>query len=116
MKKYSAALAVIAALFTSVAAAQDWPKKPVRLIVPVAAGGGIDRMARILSDRLSQQLPQRVIVDNIGGAGGLIAERTVARGTADGHTLLFTGPSHASLPFMSKEPGYDVHRDFASVS
>jgi tripartite-type tricarboxylate transporter receptor subunit TctC len=82
----------------------------------VAAGGGIDRMARILSDRLSQQLPQRVIVENMGGAGGLIAERTVAKGATDGHTLLFTGPSHASLPFISKDPGYDVHRDFASVS
>jgi tripartite-type tricarboxylate transporter receptor subunit TctC len=116
MKKHFAALAMAAVLLTSGAAAQDWPKKPVRLIVPVSAGGGIDRMARILSDRLSQQLPQRVIIDNVGGAGGLIAERTVAKAVPDGHTLLFAAPSHASLPFIQKDPGYDVRRDFASIS
>jgi tripartite-type tricarboxylate transporter receptor subunit TctC len=105
MKKYLAVLpGIVAALLTSGGAAQDWPKKPVRLIAPVAAGGGIDRMARILSDRLSQQLPQRVIVENMGGAGGLIAERTVAKGTPDGHILLFTGPSHARCLSYRKSP------------
>jgi tripartite-type tricarboxylate transporter receptor subunit TctC len=65
---------------------------------------------------LSQQLPQRAIVENVTGAGGLRATREVARSDPDGYTLLFTGPQHVTLPFVYKNPGYDVKADFASVS
>lgn len=119
MKSIRATLVVgiAATLFATAAAAQStWPDRPIRLIVPVAAGGGIDLMARILADGLSRQLPQRVLVENNGGAGGLIAERAVAKGDADGYTFLFPGPGHASLPYVNRNPGYDVHKDFASVS
>lgn len=108
---------VAAMLFGSAAVAQDaWPNRPIRLIVTSAAGGGIDLMARILADGLGQQLPQRVIVENNGTAGGLVATRMVAKGEPDGYTFLFPGPGHASLSYIYKTPGYDVRSDFASVS
>jgi tripartite-type tricarboxylate transporter receptor subunit TctC len=112
-----ALLVAVFLLAGGAASAQNaWPDRPIRLIVTSAAGGGIDLMARILADALSRQLPQRVVVENVTGAGGLIATRMVARGEADGHTLLFQGPGHASLPYVRREPGYDVRKDFASVS
>jgi tripartite-type tricarboxylate transporter receptor subunit TctC len=105
-----------AILATGASAQEDWPSRPIRLIVPVSAGGGHDLMARTLAFGLSQQLPQRAIVENVTGAGGLRATREVARSDPDGYTLLFTGPQHATLPFVYKNPGYDVKADFASVS
>ena len=119
VKKLRETLIVVVTLLTSVggAPAQDsWPSRPIKLIVPVAAGGGIDLMARILADGLSQQLSQRVLVENVGGAGGAIATRMVAKVEPDGYTFLFPGPGHASLPFVTKNPGYDVRSDFLSVS
>ncbi|RAI44677.1 Bug family tripartite tricarboxylate transporter substrate binding protein [Rhodoplanes roseus] len=99
------------------AVAQDtWPDRPIRFIVTSAAGGGVDLMARLLAEGLSQELPQRVIVENNGTAGGLIAARTVVKSEPDGYTFLFSGPGQASLPYVYKSPGYDVRRDFASVS
>ena len=99
------------------AVAQDaWPDRPIRFIVTSAAGGGIDLMARILADGLSRQLPKPVVIENVGGAGGLVATRLVAKGDADGYTFLFQGPGHAALPYIHRNPGYDVNKDFASVS
>ena len=94
----------------------SWPTRPIKFIVHVAAGGGTDVIARILAEQLSQQLPQRVIVENMGGGGGTIAARTVARTDPDGYTFLFVGPGHASLPYMHKQAPYDPIKDFASVS
>jgi len=117
MKNLRDTLVIAAVLLSSGAAAQDvWPSRPLKLVVPVAAGGGIDLMARILAEGLSQQLSQRVLVENVGGAGGAIATRMVAKVEPDGTTFLFPGPGHASLPFVTKNPGYDVRADFASVS
>jgi tripartite-type tricarboxylate transporter receptor subunit TctC len=100
----------------SASAETAWPDRPIRLLVTSAAGGGIDLMARLLADGLSRQLPQRVVIENVAGAGGLIATRTVAKSDPDGYTLLFQGPGHASLPYVRRDPGYDVRKDFASVS
>jgi len=97
-------------------APSNWPDRPIKLLVTSAAGGGIDLMARILADALSRQLPQRVIVENNGGAGGLIATRAIAKSDPDGYSFLFQGPGHAYLPYIRKSPGYDVRKDFASVS
>jgi len=103
-------------LTTGATAQEGWPSRPIRLIVPVSAGGGHDLMARTLAYGLSQQLPQRAIVENVTGAGGLRATREVAKSSPDGYTFLFTGPQHATLPFVYKNPGYDVKADFESVS
>lgn len=110
-------LALATGLVATTATAQEnWPNKPVRMVVTSAAGGGFDLMARILAEGLSQQLKQNVIVENLVGAGGLRAVRAVVRGDADGYTFLFNGPQHASLPYAYKNPGYDVKADLASVS
>lgn len=116
MKLLKAVLIAAVACAGTAASAQEWPDRPIRLIVPVAAGGGIDLMARITAEALSQQLSQRVIVENQGGAGGLIATRAVAKADPDGYTFLFNGPGHASLPYVNANPGYDVKGDFTSVS
>jgi tripartite-type tricarboxylate transporter receptor subunit TctC len=108
---------VVLGLTTNFAAAQDsWPERPIKLVLPVAAGGGVDLMARILADRLSQQLSQRVLVENIGGAGGTIATRSVLNSDADGYTYLFPGPGHATIPFVYKKLTYDPINDLVGVS
>jgi tripartite-type tricarboxylate transporter receptor subunit TctC len=112
------AVAALLAL-TSVTPAKpqsSWPDRPIKFIVHVAAGGGVDLMARILADRLSQQMPQRVLIENMGGGGGAIAARTVAKTDPDGYTFLFAGPGHAAVPYMHKQAPYDPIRDFIPVS
>src|SRR5512138_822503 len=97
----------LAALLTlahvPLAAAQSWPERPAKFVVHVAAGGGVDLNARILVDRLNQQLPHPVLIENMGGAGGTIAARAVAKAEPDGYTFLFVGPGHAAAPFMYKQ-------------
>jgi tripartite-type tricarboxylate transporter receptor subunit TctC len=73
-------------------------------------------MARLLADRLSRQLPQRVLIENVGGGGGAIGARQVAKADPDGYTYLFPGPGHAAIPFMHRRPPYDLVNDFAPVS
>src|SRR4051812_4706436 len=107
---------LVAALFaSSIAVANDWPAKPVRFIVPYPPGGGTDVIARILQSRLSEGLGQSVIVDNRGGAGGVLGTDAVAKAPADGYTFLFTLSSHTINPLLYKV-NYDVERDFAPVS
>ena len=111
--------AIAAALVFTAAQAQaqsNWPDRPIKFIVHVAAGGGVDLNARILGDRLSKQLSQPVLIENQGGGGGAIAARAVANAAPDGYTFLFAGPGHAAVPFMHKVPPYDPIKDFAPVS
>jgi tripartite-type tricarboxylate transporter receptor subunit TctC len=111
---------MLASLLMATAGSADaqsaWPDRPIRFIVTSAAGGGIDLMARVLADGLSRQLPKPVIIENNGGAGGLVATRLVAKSEPDGYTFLFQGPGHAALPYIHRNPGYDVSKDLASVS
>ncbi len=109
-----AALASIAA--TPAGAQANWPDRPIKFIVPVAAGGGVDLNARIVADRLSKQLPQPVLIENQGGGGGAIGARTVAKAEPDGYTFLFAAPGNAAVPFMHKVPPYDPIKDFVPVS
>jgi tripartite-type tricarboxylate transporter receptor subunit TctC len=95
---------------------ETWPNRPIRLIVPVAAGGGVDTMARIVAEPLSRELGQSVVVEDIGGAGGAIGAGTVAKAEPDGYTFLFAGPGQAALPFMHKHLVYDTMTDFIGVS
>lgn len=98
------------------ALAQDWPQKPVRLIVPFPPGGVTDNIARASADWLSRRLEQNVIVDNRPGASGAIAAELVAKAPADGYTLLMAAlPPMAILPAMTRTP-YDPVKDFAPIT
>ncbi len=97
------------------AGAQPYPQRPVRLIVPVATGGATDIVARIVANRLSQVLPQQLVIDNRAGAGGIIGTEIAARAVPDGHTLLFAYASHTIMPFLSRKVPYDPDRDFAAI-
>ncbi len=93
------------------AAAEDYPSRPITLIVPYPAGGGVDVMGRLVGQRLSTALGQQVVIENRGGAGGMIGTRDAARATPDGYTLvmLLTGIS------LGANTGYDVNKDFAPI-
>jgi tripartite-type tricarboxylate transporter receptor subunit TctC len=100
-----------------VALAQPYPSKPIRLIVPSPAGGSPDFVARIVSQKLSDQLGQQVVVDNRGGASGIIGVEAVARAAPDGYTmLLVTSTVFGALPALKKDLPYDAERDFAPLS
>ncbi|HSQ04213.1 MAG TPA: tripartite tricarboxylate transporter substrate binding protein [Burkholderiales bacterium] len=99
------------------ARAQDWPSKPVRLIVPFAPGGGADVTARLLTPLLSQTLKQQVIVDNRGGGGGVIGAAAVATAPADGYTVLYGTPGQlVTNQYLMKRLPYDPEKDFAPVT
>ncbi|MBI2296202.1 MAG: tripartite tricarboxylate transporter substrate binding protein [Betaproteobacteria bacterium] len=98
------------------ATAQSYPVKPVRIIVPFAAGGNVDLVARAVSQRLSEGLGQQVIVDNRAGASGLVGTQLVAKAAPDGYTLLAMANTFAVVPSIISNPGYDPLKDFAGVS
>ena len=107
-------VAVSAALLcvqVSPAAAQDYPVRPITMIVPYPAGGGVDVMGRLIGQKLSVALGQQVVIENRGGAGGMIGTRDAARAAPDGYTIvmLLTGIS------LGVDPGYDVNKDFAPI-
>ncbi len=103
-------------LVPSVLAAENWPDKPIRVIVSVPAGATPDVTARLVTPGLSQQLGQPLVVDNRGGAGGLIGAEIVAKSAPDGYTLFISSPGALTiLPHLRKVP-YDTLRDFAPVS
>src|ERR1044072_1975579 len=105
------------ALFAATgASAQDYPSRPVTLIVPYAAGGGNDVMARIVAEKMSRSLGQQIVIENKGGAGGSIATRQVAKAAPDGYTLGLGGTgTHAINPTLYPNVGYDPRKDFAPV-
>src|SRR5690348_14467497 len=111
------ALAVLAASITSsIAFAQDYPKRPITLVVPYAAGGGNDIMARTAGDKMSPILGQQVVIENRGGAGGSIATRQVAKSAPDGYTLGLGGTGTLAIdPTLYPNAGYDPRKDFAPV-
>ena len=98
------------------AAAQDYPSKPITMIVPFPPGGGNDSLARLTAGRLSAALGQQVVVDNRGGANGVIAMRAAARAMPDGYTIIFANTSSTSInPALYANVGYDSHKDFAPI-
>jgi tripartite-type tricarboxylate transporter receptor subunit TctC len=99
------------------AAAQDgFPAKPIKLVVPLAAGGGIDFTARTTAQKLSDVLGQQVVVENQGGAGGVLGVNAVARAAPDGYTLLYHSVSGVVSSVVGKDLPYDWLRDLAPVS
>jgi tripartite-type tricarboxylate transporter receptor subunit TctC len=109
------AAALVLAVATP-AASQDYPSRPITLIVPYAAGGGNDVMARIVAERMSKSLGQQIVIENKGGAGGSIATRQIAKSAPDGYTLGLGGTgTHAINPTLYPNVGYDPRKDFAPV-
>src|SRR5688572_20823631 len=103
-------------MLSSPVLAQAWPDKPIRIIVSVPAGATPDVTARLVTPGLSQQLGQPFVVDNRGGAGGLIGAEIVANAAPDGYTLFVSSPGALTiLPHLRKVP-YDTVKDFAPVS
>ncbi len=100
---------------TGVALGQSYPTKPVRLIIPFAAGGATDVLARIIALKLPDVLGQQVVIDNRTGAGGLIGTELAARAPADGYTLMATGTPHVIVPNLYKKLPYDPLKDFAPI-
>src|ERR1043166_2196743 len=102
-----AAFVALAAL-ASPAAAQDWPTRPVTMVVPFASGGSFDVIARVITPRLSEILGQQVVVENVGAAAGIVGTQRVARAAPDGYNaLLGTVGTHAYNPALYKKLPYN---------
>ena len=99
------------------AAAADWPSKPVRIVVPFAAGGAADTLGRLYADALSAAFGRQFYVENRIGGGGLIGAEAVARAEPDGLTLMVSGiPTHVLGPAMNRNVGFDPIRDFTHIA
>lgn len=94
----------------------DWPNKPIRMLVPYPPGGGTDIVARIIQEDLTKALGQIVVIENRGGAAGMIGTESVSRANPDGYTVLFTLSSHTINPAIYKKLNFDTAHDFAPVS
>src|SRR3990172_1304763 len=101
-----------AALFAGPVMAQQYPSKPTRLVVPFAAGGPNDLVARIVGPKLAEALAYPVVVDNRPGAGGNIGTELVAKAPADGYTIALVGMHFVVNPSLYKSIGYEAIRDF----
>src|SRR5450432_3048900 len=112
------AAAAAAALAAPLAAfAQGFPDKPIRIVVPYAAGGTTDGMARVLQEPLQKSLGQPIIVDNKAGASGLVAAREVIRSKPDGYTLFFVNNGNLAVtPYVVKDANYDGLKDFTPIA
>ncbi|HUQ73640.1 MAG TPA: tripartite tricarboxylate transporter substrate binding protein [Burkholderiales bacterium] len=108
--------ALLALAVSASVAAQDYPVRPVTIVVPQAAGGANDILGRIVAQQLSQRLAQQFVVENRAGANGNIGTSAVAKAPRDGYTLLFTiSASHAVNPTLYAQPGFDPVKDFEPV-
>ena len=113
--KRSLALTLLVILVAP-AAAQDWPSRPVTMVVPFAAGGPMDTVGRILAVRLGEVLGQQVVVENVGGAGGMTGAARVAKATPDGYQLVLGNiGTHAHSQTLYKNPLYNAATDFSPV-
>src|SRR4030095_8495552 len=110
-------LAFLAAclLATGSAAAQTYPSRPITLVVPYPPGGATDAIARIIQDSMSQALGQQIVIENIGGAGGMIAAGRAARANPDGYTILIHQNAMAAGATLYPKLGFDVEKDFVTV-
>lgn len=116
MKLIVAGLAALAAAGPAHAAEQPFPTKPVRLVVPFPAGGGVDIVARALAPHLTERWGQQVVVDNRPGAGATLGADIAARAAPDGHNLMLANTAHAINATLFKKLPYDPVRDFAPIS
>jgi tripartite-type tricarboxylate transporter receptor subunit TctC len=116
-KNLIAAACTLLLMSAAIAHAEDYPSRPIKLILPQPAGGAVDLIARTLGDRLSEQMHQPVIVENMPGANGSLAAAQVARATPDGYTLMMAVDSNLVInPSLYNNLNYDPFRDFAPIS
>ena len=115
MKLFAISIVFIVAAFAPATAQDNWPSKPIRLMVGFGAGGGTDVATRIVAEPLGEVLGQRIIVENKPGAGGTIAGDLVAKGTKDGYNALMISTGHTVSAAMIKSQNYDAVKDFAPV-
>lgn len=117
MKARLLAAALLVPTIIGAAAAQNYPARPIRFVVPFAPGGGTDLVARTIAQRLSESFGQPVVVDNRAGAGGVLGAELVARAPADGYTLLLGSPGPMTInPNLLARIPYDTLRDFAPIT
>lgn len=116
LSRRAASAALLSLAAAASARAQDFPSKPLRIVVPTGAGGITDIVARIVAARLGERLGQNVLVDNRPGASGIIGSEIVARAPPDGYTLLMVFPSHPVDPALKLRLPYDTIRDFAPIT
>lgn len=109
------AAALAAPTLTRFASAQDWPARPIRAMVPFAAGSSLDIVGRIVMDPLSRRLGQTIVIENRGGAGGSIGTAALAKAEPDGYSLLIQAAAHSAAPAAYPNLSYDPVRDFAAV-
>jgi tripartite-type tricarboxylate transporter receptor subunit TctC len=117
-RKYllSSLLLIATFAFLNIARAQEWPARPVTLIVPFVAGGTTDIVARILSQPLTDRLGQPFIVENIGGAGGTLGASSAAKAPADGYTIFLATIAHTIAPGIYRQLAYDFQNDFDPIT
>jgi tripartite-type tricarboxylate transporter receptor subunit TctC len=114
---FASAAVILALSAAAPASAQSWPSHPLTLVVPFAAGGGADILGRVVAARLSELLGQQVIVENMGGAGGMNGAYRVAKAPPDGYQLVLgTNGTHAQNQTLYKNPLYNAATDFAPIA
>lgn len=106
----------VGVLFSNGLAAQTWPARPVRIIVPFAPGGGVDTVSRLLAQKLNEQTGGAFVVENRAGGGGLVGADLVAKAAPDGYTLLTSAPEFSINPSVKKKMPFDALKDFVFVS
>ena len=116
MRSFFAAAAFALALQAPGAVAQSFPQKPITIVVPFAAGGGTDAIARDLGKQLGERLKQTIIIDNRGGGGGSIGAQAVMQAKADGYTLLFVTSTFVTVAATDRKLAYDIVADFAPIA
>lgn len=109
-------LAAMSPAWSAQPAAEQYPVKPIRFIVPQPPSGTVDMLARMLGQKLAEALRQQVVIDNRGGASGTLGSDLVAKAPADGYTILMTMTSHTTTPGLYPKLPYDPIKDFAPVS
>ena len=116
-KLLAAACGAVAMSFASGVAAQAWPAKPIRLMVPFPPGGSTDIVARIVAQKLGERLGQSIVIENRGGAGGTIGTAVIAKAAPDGYNLAIASTStHVVAPAVYPKLDYDAVKDFAPIS
>ena len=116
LKIFYLACACLMLALPAQAPAQAYPTKPIRFIVPLAAGGGMDTVARSLAQKLGENLGQTIVADNRGGGGGSIGAELAAAAAPDGYTWIMMSATAVIRPLMYQKTGYDLARDFVPVS